>query len=458
MLSSAIREYLQANQPRHLAELKEFIRFPSISAQSVHHADCLACAEWLAGQFRTLGLTAEIDLGPAKPIVLAQTEQRPGLPTLLVYGHYDVQPADPMDLWKSPPFEPIEQSGNLLARGASDDKGQVYTWLKAVEAFKAVEGEVPVNLKFFIEGEEEVGSPTLAPFVAGNAQRLACDYVAISDTNFYDENTPSVCYGLRGLVYVEVTLTGPSMDLHSGLYGGAITNPVNALARLIADMHDQEGRVTIPGFYEPVTPLSPQEREAWRKLNFDDAAFMAEMGVDGLTGEAGYSTLERIWGRPTLDCNGIWGGYVGQGPKTVLPAWAKAKISTRLVPNQTPPAVAAGLEKYLHAHRPPGTRVEMAVLSTDEPWLMPPDSPALWAGLEAMSEAFGKPCNLIRGGGSVPITHLFQKHLGVNALMMGYGLPDDRVHSPNEKFRLEHYYRGILAGAALMRNLAKGRK
>lgn len=455
MLDPEIRAYLAGRRAEHLAQLETFLRFPSISAQSGHHADCEACAEWVAQRLRGLGLTATVDDSPAKPVVLARSPAQPGLPTLLVYGHYDVQPPDPMDLWESPPFEPTQREGRLYARGASDDKGQVLTWIHAAEAYARVRGAFPANLVFLIEGEEEVGSPTLEPFVRDHASDLQCDAIAISDSNFYDENTPSVSYGTRGLMYAEVTVVGPARDLHSGLYGGAVGNPLDALAAMIASLHDDRGRVAIPGFYDDVKPLSSQERRAWAELGFDERRMMQDLTVAALPGEEGFTALERMWGRPTLDCNGIWGGYTGQGPKTVLPSWAKAKLSTRLVPDQDPHAVFESLQAHLRRHAPPGVRVEVQLFSADAPWIMPYDAAILEKACAALAEAFERPCRRIRGGGTIPITRMFQEHLGVDPLMMGYGLAEDRIHSPNESFRIDFYHRGILAGAALMANLAE---
>lgn len=454
MLDQTVRRYLDANRQRHLDELVELVAFPSISAQADRHGDCLACAEWLAGKLRALGLAAEVNTEPSKPMVLAFSEHRPGRPTLLVYGHYDVQPADPLEQWDSPPFQAEQREGVLYGRGVSDDKGQVYAWIKAAEAWKAAAGDFPVNLKFLIEGEEEVSSPTLEPFVRGNVDRLRCDHVAISDSGLYDERTPALLYGVRGIVYVEVTLTGPSHDLHSGKYGGAVANPLNALAKLIADLHDEQGRVTLPGFYDDVLAIAPSEHVAWESLGYSDEQLKAEVGADALAGEEGFMSLERMWGRPTLDCNGLWGGYTGQGPKTVLPSWAKAKISCRLVCRQKPDQIAAALREHFETRCPPGTRGEVTVMSAEQPWQMPPDSPALAAAKSALTEAFGAPAVLIRSGGSIPITAMVQRHLGVDPLMMGFGLPDDRAHSPNERMKIDHYCRGIVAAAALMANLA----
>ncbi|NQU76162.1 MAG: dipeptidase [Planctomycetes bacterium] len=459
MLDPAVLSYIDSYRPRHLAQLKEFLRFPSISAQPDHHDDCLACANWLMERLQALGLRAECDLTLTKPLVLAESPQQAGRATLLIYGHYDVQPPEPLDLWSSPPFEPTERDGDLIARGASDDKGPLLSWLNAAEAMRAVAGDFPVNLKFLIEGSEEIGSPKVGVFVANNVDRLRCDCIAISDSSFFADGVPSITYGLRGLLYVELTLTGPNRDVHSGQYGGAIVNPLNALAGLIAGLHDEDGRVTLPGFYDDVLPPSDRENQAWRALGREDQErrILADLGVADLAGESGYSTLERLWARPALDCNGLWGGYMGEGPKTVIPSFAKAKLSARLVCNQDAGKTLAGLRAYFQTNCPRGARVELTAHSTVNPWLMPIDSPALALAVSAMEEAFGRSCVLVRGGASVPVTRMFHDHLGVDPLMMGYALPDDRVHSPNEKFRIDHFHRGIVAGAALMSNLAQQR-
>ena len=455
MIDDAIRSYLDAHRGEHLDSVVELLRFQSISAQPDHQGDCLACAQWLAEHLRGIGMTAEVITSTTKPTVLAQSEQRPDRPTLLVYGHYDVQPVDPLELWQSDPFDPVQRDGDLFARGASDDKGQVMTWIKAAEAYVRSAGELPVNLKFLIEGEEEIGSPSLEPFIQANAERLRCDSIVISDTAFFAQGVPSVITALRGLVYFEVKLTGASHDLHSGVYGGMVANPLNALSRLIAGLHDEEGRVTLKGFYDDVLEISQADRKAWDALNLDEGKLMSELGVDALAGETGFTPLQRNWARPVLDCHGLWGGYMGDGPKTVIPSWAKAKCSCRLVCNQDPQAIETAAREYFQDNCPPGTKVEITSGHAAEAWQISADAPELKLASAAMQEAFDAPCTAIRCGASVPITILFRKYLGVDPLMMGYGLPNDRVHSPNEKFTLDQYYRGILAGAGLMRGLAE---
>jgi len=455
MLNETVRSHLDAHRDENLAALTELLRFESISAQPDHHDDCVGCAHWLARRLEALGLKSQILPGTAKPLLVATGEQRPDRPTLLIYGHYDVQPPEPLKLWTTPPFEPTVRDGDLYARGASDDKGPLMAWIAAAEAYRAVGEQWPVNLKFCIEGEEEIGSPTLEDVIAAHAELLRCDHIAISDTAFFAAGIPSITTALRGLAAVEVTLTGPSHDLHSGLYGGIAPNPLHALAALVAGLHDSSGRVTLEGFYDDVVELTDTQREQWRTLNFDEAALAAEIGVDRLTGEAGYTALERNWARPALDCNGLWGGYCGDGPKTVIASWAKAKLSVRLVPRQDPRAVNESLDRYFQKNRPAGTRVELTVQEGAAPWLLADDAADLPAARAAMTEAFGAPCALIGCGASVPITVAFKRCLGIDPLMMGYALPGDRVHSPNERFRLANFFAGAVASAALMANLAE---
>ncbi len=455
VLDPKLRAHFDAHRQGHLDDLIELLRIPSISAQAEHAGDCEACAAWLARRLGGLGLEVSIERGLGRPGVLAESPQRPDRPTLLIYGHYDVQPPDPLELWESPPFEPTVRDGYLYARGASDDKGQLLAWVQALAGYRAVAGDWPVNLKLFFEGEEEVGSPTLGAFVAENARRLACDHIAISDSAMLDARTASVVYSTRGLAYAELTLTGPAQDLHSGHYGGVTVNPLNALARLLAGLHDGNGRVTLEGFYDGVPALSAEERQAWAALHFDEAQLLEETGADALGGEAGFTALERLWARPTLDVNGLWGGYTGEGPKTVIPAWAKAKISCRLVGDQDPQAVLASLRRHLERHAPPGTHVQLRQFAAEEAWRMDPASPTLQVARDAMAEGFERPCVLIGAGGTIPITRMLQRHLGVDPLMVGFGLPDDRIHGPNERFAVDHYHKGILAAASLLARLGR---
>ena len=388
--------------------------------------------------------------------MLASLHVSDDAPTLLFYGHYDVQPPDPMDQWDSDPFEPVVRDGNLWARGASDDKGQLFAHLMAIEAWANAGGGLPVNIKLLIEGEEEIGSPNLEPFVTANIERLSADAAVVSDSGFFAEGTPSITYSLRGLAYVELTLHGPRADIHSGLYGGAVTNPTNALAKMVAAMHDDAGKVTLPGFYDDVIELTDVERDEWAGLPFDESEYAASIGVSALGGgEKGLSVLERQWARPTLDCNGIVGGYIEAGAKTIIPAQATAKISMRLVPGQNPEKILASFDEFVAANTPNGVTAEVKPHATAKPLMLDRNSPAIQAGCAAMQEAFGGEVSLIRCGASVPVVELIQRILGVETAMLGFGLPSDNLHSPNEHFRLEQLYGGSIATAAFMGNLAE---
>jgi acetylornithine deacetylase/succinyl-diaminopimelate desuccinylase-like protein len=439
-------DYAGRNTDRFIGELEEFLRIPSISTDSKHKGDVRRCAEWLAGRLKQAGIAhAELCETKGHPIVYAEHVVDAALPTVLVYGHYDVQPPDPLDLWESPPFEPVRKNGTLYARGSSDDKGQVYMHVKAAEAYLQTGSDLPVNLKFLIEGEEESGSVNLAPFIEQHKEKLQADVVVISDTALLGEGQPSITYGLRGLAYVEVVLTGPSRDLHSGVYGGAVENPVNVLARLIAGLHDDSHRVTIPGFYDTVRPLSEEERAAFRALPFDQQAWMKSIDVAAVKTEEGYSILEATTARPTLDVNGIWGGYQGEGAKTVLPSKAGAKISMRLVPDQEPKDAVEKLRRYFEANTPPTMRLEFKDLHGGYPSITPLDSPAMQAAKQAMKGVYGREPYFTREGGSIPVVADFQRILGVNTVLMGFGLNSDAIHSPNEHFGLGRFEEGIQA-------------
>jgi len=454
MLAEAVTEYLRANRQRHLAELFELLRFPSI-ANSEPEA-CRQVADWLVARLRKLGLEARAVATTGRPNVLASLHVDAGAPTLLIYGHYDVQPPDPLGLWDSPPFEPTVRGGAIFARGASDDKGQLYAHVMAIEALAQAGGGVPVNLRVLLEGQEEIGSPDMEPFLAAHADELSADAAVISDSEFFAASLPSITYALRGLAYVEVTFRGPAADIHSGLNGGAVTNPVNALARLVAGMHDGNGRVTLPGFYDDVLSLTDAERAQWEALGFDEAQYAQGLGVEALGGgEAGLSVLERRWSRPTLDANGFVGGYTGVGAKTIIPAEASAKISMRLVPNQDPDRVVEGFRQYVAANTPPGIRADVKLSAGARPVMIAPHSPAMEAGKVAMAEAFGRDAAMVRCGASVPITELFQRLLALDAVLMGFGLPGDNLHSPNEHYRLEQFYGGAVASAAMMCNIRR---
>jgi acetylornithine deacetylase/succinyl-diaminopimelate desuccinylase-like protein len=452
MLPKAVTEYLASHRQEHLAKLMELIRFPSVA--NTEPQQCRACADWLAEHLRGLGMTARVEECPGRPNVIGSLHVSDQAPTLLIYGHYDVQPADPLGEWRTGPFDPVVQDGYLCARGSSDDKGQLFAHMAAVEAWQRAGGGVPVNVKVLIEGEEEIGSPNMEAFLGRHAKELSADAVVISDSEFFARGLPSITYALRGLTYVEVIFHGPRADIHSGVHGGAVTNPVNALARLVAAMHDESGRVTIPGYYDDVVPLSPAERDEWRKLPVDDAAYAASLGVEALgAGERGFSVLERRWARPTLDCNGIVGGYTGPGAKTIIPSQASVKISMRLVSNQRPEKALEGFQRFVAEHTPPGIRAELKMNAGARPVMLGQHSPAMDAGRAALMEAFAAPTAMIRCGASVPITELFQRLLGLDAVLMGFGLPDDNLHSPNERFLLEHLWGGMIASAAFMKNL-----
>ena len=441
----------------HRADLDELLRIPSISNDPAHKSDMEEAAKWLLTRMQELGIKSEIIPTPGHSIVYGEHLEAEGAPTILVYGHYDVQPVDPLELWDTPPFEPSEREGAVFARGSSDDKGQLLIHLQAAREMLAAKGALPVNLKFLLEGEEEVGSPNLKPFIESNVEKLACDAVMVSDTGFFSREVPSMLYGLRGLTYVELIVRGPNRDLHSGEFGGAVANPVDALARMIAALHDDQRRVDIPGFYDKVRALESRERDAFAGLPYNESAYKDDLGLSALEGEEGYTALEQLWARPTLEINGIWGGFSGEGAKTVLPAEAGAKISCRLVPAQDPDEIADLLEKRLLDLAPAGVTVEFIRHHGGHPFLAEPDNPFVKAGERAIEKAFGKAPVLVRGGGSVPVTETFQSLLGVPCVMMGVGLPDDRLHSPNEKLDLDQYHRGIEAAAWFMEEAGKVR-
>lgn len=452
MLPAPVAAYLEEHRQAHLETFLELLRIPSVAGANADA--CERAAAWLAGHLEALGLDVEIAATPGQPNVLAEAHVSDAAPTLLIYGHYDVQPPDPLAEWDSDPFEPVVRDGRVQARGADDDKGQHFAQLMALEAWIRAGGGLPVNVKVLLEGEEEIGSPHLEPFLADRADRLRADAAVISDSAFFAAGVPSITYALRGLAYVEITMTGPSTDVHSGVHGGAVANPINALARLVGQMHDDDGRITLPGFYDDVAPVRQQELEAWRQLPFDEGAYAAGMGLDALGGgERGRGVLERRWARPTLDANGIFGGYTDEGAKTIIPARATVKISTRLVPHQAPERIVTAFESFVAERTPPGLRSSVHVHAGARPVLLNPDSPAMAAGAAALAEAFGRPPVLIRSGASVPITEMIQRLLGLDTVLMGFGLPEDRIHSPNEKFDLAQLYGGSVAAAAFLGNL-----
>lgn len=439
----AWKEYQEENKDRFLDELLELLRIPSVSADSKHNDDVKKCAEMVCQRLKEAGAgKAEIHETAGHPIVYGEKITDSGLPTVLVYGHYDVQPPDPLELWNSGPFDPVIKDGRIYARGACDDKGQFYMHVKAFETM-AKTGTLTCNVKFMIEGEEEVGSENLETFVQENKELLKADVVLISDTSMLSMEHPSIETGLRGLAYMEVEVTGPNRDLHSGVYGGAVANPVSALCKMIASLHDENNQVNIPGFYDDVTELSEEERTALNKAPFDLEEYKKDLGVKELWGEKGYSTLERTGIRPTLEVNGIWGGYTGEGAKTVLPAKAFAKISMRLVPNQKSKKIEQLFTDHFQKIAPPGVTVKVSPIHGGEPAVTPTDSEAYKAAEKAIEATFGKKPIPTRGGGSIPIVALFEDVLGIKSVLLGFGLDNDNLHSPNEKFDLFNYYKGI---------------
>jgi len=454
MLPDAVARYIRSNRDKLLSQLCELLRIRSISNDASQDDQCTRAAEWLARCAEAVGMRAEIVPTAGKPAVIAAAEAGPDSPTLLVYCHYDVQPPDPLEEWSSPPFEPTVRDGRLYARGACDDKGPLMAYLMAVEAWQQAGRRLPVNVKFFIEGEEEIGSPNVEAFVLEHREKLRADAVVVPDTSFFASDVPSVTYGLRGLAYFEVTMTGALRDVHSGLYGGAVGNPVHALAALVAAMHDADGRLTLEGFYDDVLEITDEERRAWAKLPFDEADYAAAAGVGRLSGgERGFSVLERLWARPSADCNGIVGGYVGPGAKTIIPSRASAKISMRLVPNQDPQKIVASFRKFVAGRTPAGMKSSVAVHATSRPVLARTDSPVIRAACRAIEEAFGGAAALIRCGASVPATECIQRILGVDVAIMGVTLPENNHHAPNENYSLDMLTRSAVAAAALFNNL-----
>jgi acetylornithine deacetylase/succinyl-diaminopimelate desuccinylase-like protein len=447
-----IVDYLKPNSGTYVEELKEFLKIPSISTLAENSEDIRRAAEFVAGKLKDAGLNrVEIFKTEGHPLVYGEWLGAPGKPTVLVYGHYDVQPVDPVELWDNPPFEPVVKNNKIFARGATDDKGQLYVHVKSVEAFFKTKGTLPLNVKFLIEGEEEIGSENLEKFINSNTELLKCDCVLISDTSLYAPGVPTLTYGLRGLCYMEVELTGPNRDLHSGTFGGAVANPVNVLADVISKLHDKKGRITIPDFYKDVIKLTKEERENFAKLKFSEKKYASAIGVPELYGEEGYTTIERTWARPTLDCNGIFGGFTGKGAKTVLPSSATAKISMRLVPNQDPEKIAKLFTKAIKQLVPKTVKVKITNLHGGYPVVTPLDDPATRAASRAMEKAFGKKTVFIREGGSIPIVTVFAKKLKASTVLMGLGLDSENLHSPNEHFDLNHFKLGMISSAYFLK-------
>lgn len=455
MIHIPIEEYLDAQGDAFEEELCQLLRIPSVSTDRQYADSVRDAGEWVADQFRALELVTEVVPTSGHPIVFAQSAPVPKKPTVLVYGHYDVQPPDPLDEWISPPFEPTRRDGNLYARGATDDKGQMLTHIKSAQAWMATKGELPIQLKYVIEGEEEIGSEGLHAFIAERAESLQCDVVVVSDTCQFAQGVPAITYGLRGVAYFQLHVRGPKQDLHSGTFGGAVTNPAVALARILAAMVDDQGRVQLPGFYDDVRPLSAKEREQFAALPFDEDAFMQQVGVRGLSGEKGFTTLERRWARPTFDVHGLTSGYQGEGAKTIVPAWASAKFSFRLVPDQDPAKIKTGLEQLLKSCCPPGIDMTLEDLHGAPGIVMSSESPYMSAAARAIEQGFGRAPVFIREGGSIPVVNAFRELLGVDTLLLGWGLDDDNTHGPNEKFSLADFHRGIKASAYLWEELSK---
>ena len=450
-----IDAYLASHQQQFEDDLCALLRIPSVSADESRNSDVRRAAEWVAGQFRQMGLSPEIIETSGQPLVYAETPPVPGQPTALVYGHYDVQPVEPLSEWVSGPFEPTKRNGNVYARGATDDKGQMLTHLFSTASWLKTRGKLPIQIKFLIEGEEEVGSGGLNEYVATPAakERLACDVVVISDSSQFAPGQPAITYGLRGGVWFRLMARGPKQDLHSGTFGGAVANPINTLSRLLSLLIDDCGRVQVPGFYDDVIPLSDTERKQFAALPFSEDRFKQQLGIKDVAGEEGFTTLERRWARPTYDVLSIWGGQ--QMLKSAIQSQAGANVSFRLVPNQDPNKIAVAVREFLSAHCPPGIELEMNVAHGSKGVIVPLDSPYVAAAKQAIESGFGKAPVFIREGGSIPIVTNFKEELGVDTLLLGWGLDDDNTHSPNEKFCLADFHRGIKASAHLWNELAK---
>jgi len=452
----SVLAYIDQHRERFVGQLAEWVKIPAISSDPLHKEDMLKNAEHLAAEIRALGAD-RVEIWPTKghPAVFAEWLKSPGKPTLLVYGHHDVQPVDPLEKWVTPPFEPAIREGRMWGRGVVDDKGQVHIHVKAIEAFLKTVGKLPLNLKLIVEGEEEIGSENLDTLMRDKAKDLEADFVCVSDTAMFGRGIPSLCVGLRGLMYLEVRVDGPTTDLHSGSFGGGVANPVNALARMIARLHDDHGKIQVPGFYEKVIELTAAERAEIASLPFDEKEWLASTGASEVFGEKGYSTLERVWARPTLDCCGIHGGFAGEGAKTIVPSFASAKVSCRLVPDQEPEDIEKLVATYLKSVAPPGVRVTVTYLHGGRPYLAPTDHPVFEVAKRAFAKAFGRPTVFIREGGSIPFVRTIADATGKPCLLMGFGQPDENAHAPNEWLDLENYHLGIKSAAYLYEELGK---
>jgi acetylornithine deacetylase/succinyl-diaminopimelate desuccinylase-like protein len=449
-------DFINVHRDRYLDELKAFLAIPSISALPAHRDDVKRCAAWCGEEMGRIGLqNVRLLDTPGFPVVRGDWLGTPGAPTVVFYGHYDVQPVDPLELWQTPPFEATVRDGELYARGSADDKGQVFMHFKAVEAHLKQHGSLPVNIKFMIEGEEEVGSAHLDDFIRDNKADLKGDVVVISDTAMFARNVPSICYGLRGLVYFQLDLRGSSGDLHSGQFGGAVANPAFVLSQLLAQMKDRGGRIKIPGFYDDVKPLEEAERQAWASLPFSEKKYKKDFGFPKLFGESGYTTLERTWARPTFEVNGLLSGFTGEGAKTVLPAIAMAKVSMRLVPNQDPDKIAELFENYVKKIAPKTVDLKITRLHGGKPWMTAYENPYVQAAGRAIEKGFGRKPVFTREGGSIPVVQTFQEELGLPSVLFGVGLPDENAHAPNEKLDLSNFHNGIISAAYLYDEISR---
>ena len=447
-------DFINVNRDRYIDEMKQYLAIPSISALPEHKGDVRKCAEWTADEMRRIGLHhVRLEETPGHPVVYGEWLGAPGAPTILFYGHYDVQPVDPVHLWTSPPFEATIRDGEIYARGSADDKGQVFMHFKAVEAHLKQNGSLPVNMKFLIEGEEEVGSANLDNFITAHKDLLKADVVVISDSPMFDRGIPSICYGLRGLTYFQIDLRGSKSDLHSGSFGGAVANPAMVLAQLLAQMKDKGGRVKIDGFYDDVVALRDEERAEWQRLPFNEKKYRHELGAPKLFGESGYTTLERVWARPTFEVNGLLSGFTGEGAKTVLPAVAMAKVSMRLVPNQDPKKIGDLFEAYLQKVTPKTVELKVTRMHGGKPWMTAFDNPFVQAAGRAIEQGFGQRPVFNREGGSIPVVSTFQEELGVPCVLFGVGLPDENAHAPDEKLDLGNFHNGVIASAFLYREI-----
>src|SRR3954471_18195530 len=451
-------DFINVNRERYLDELKAFLAIPSISALPQHAGDVRRCADWCAEEMRRIGLqNVRLVDTPGNPVVYGDWLGAPGAPTILFYGHYDVQPVDPLDLWQSPPFEATIRDGEIYARGSADDKGQVFMHFKAIEAHLKQAGSLPVNIKIILEGEEEVGSANLDNFIRDHRGELGADVVVISDSGMFARGVPSICYGLRGLVYFQIDLRGSSTDLHSGSFGGAVANPAFVLAQILAQMKDRGGRIRIPGFYDDVVALQEEERAAWATLPYNEKQYKKDFGIPKVAGETGFTTLERTWARPTFEVNGLLSGFTGEGAKTVLPAVAMAKVSMRLVPNQEPDQIAKLFEAYVNDIAPKTVEVKVTRMHGGKPWMTSYDNPFVQAAGRAIEKGFGQKPVFTREGGSIPVVSTFQEELGLPSVLFGVGLPDENAHAPNEKLDLGNFHGGIIASAILYDEISRTR-